>query len=205
MIFEYVLLEKHGVYVDSKPHYSPKAYALRPAASNPAMSHSEEERYVKEEAEYGEPKQNMCPHINGSDYNVHDLQNVRICWVSKSCFNIALPTFFNINLFRCLNFIQLRGLLRTCQYLHFIRRIEMCWEGFGFGGTIRRLATLVTSLRELRLIFDEHKDEATLAGSPWKILLKTVREKKWHVHLDGEAGWLDKGRQQLKECREMAS
>ena len=205
MIFEFVLLEKHGVYVDSKPHYPPKTYALRPAASNPAMSHSEEERYVKEEAKYGEPKQNMCPHFNGLDYNVHDLQSVRLCWVSKAFLKIALPLFFNINLFRCLNLIQLRGLLRTFKHLHFIRRIEVGWDGFGFGGTIRRLATHVTSLVELRLIFDEHKVEAILAGSPWKILLKTVREKKWHVHLDGEARWLDEGRQQLKKCREMAS
>ena len=99
---------------------------------------------------------------------------------------MALPIFWNINVFRCLNFRDLRGLLRDFQVV---------WDGFDFGGAIRRLATLAMSLVELRLIFDERKDEAIFARSPWKALLKTVREGKWQVHLDGEAEWLHKGRQ----------
>ena len=59
--------------------------------------------------------------VSGLDYNVHDLQNV---WVSQAIFKMALlPIFFNINLFRCLNFKDMRGLLRDFRHLHLVRRI----------------------------------------------------------------------------------
>ena len=63
-------------------------------------------------------------------------------------------------------------------------------------GTIYQLSTYFTRLVELRLIFDERDDEV------WKSLLENVREKKWQVHLDGEAEWLYKGHHQLEESVE---
>ena len=96
---------------------------------------------------------------------------------------------------RCSNFRDLRGLLREFTHLYSIRRIQVVWDGFDLGGAFLQLATLATSLVELRLVFDERKDKAILARLAWKILLKTIREKKWQVHLDGEAQWLHKGGQ----------
>ena len=115
----------------------------------------------------------------------------RCCWTSKAIYNAALPTFFNINLFRCSNFTELRGLV------HLIRRIQVIWKGSAKKEITDRLSIDVPSLKKLRLVFDELTKKATLDSSTWKLLLRTVREKKWQVHLDGEAEWLDKGRQQL--------
>ena len=182
------------------PHDASKAYALMPVRDD-----DKEEHIRDEEARYGKPKQGFCPHFNG-DYTVYNLPNMRSCWASKAMYNAALPTFFNINLFRCSNFSELRGLLRILEHkdVHPIRRIEVIWQGSTKKDTIDRLSIVVLNLKKLGLIFDERTKKATLDSSTWKLLLRIVREKQWQVDLHGEAEWLDTGRQQLEASREMA-
>ena len=85
-------------------------------------------------------------------------------WTSEAIHNTALPTFFNINLFRCSNFTELRSLLRVFKHKHVHPnwRIQVIWKGSAKKGTIDRLSIVVPSLKKLRLIFDERTEETTL-------------------------------------------
>ena len=117
MRFEFVLLEEHGVWVNAPtPHEASKAYALMLVRDD--------------EARDGKPKRDFCPHFNG-DYTVYNLPNMRWCWASKTVYYTALPMFFNINLFRCSNFTELRGLLLVFKHKHVhpIWRIQVVWKG----------------------------------------------------------------------------
>ena len=110
-----------------------------------------------------------------------------------------------MNLFRCLDFADLEDFLYHVRHVHMINQIQVVWKGGYKGGIkaitkgIRALQNRATGLKKLHLIVGNEVSGAMLTQEAWRLICKMARQKKWQVHLDGEAGCLLKARQQLED------
>ena len=102
--------------------------------------------------------------LNKMNYSVYNLRGVRLCMASRVIYNTALCYFFNINLFRCLDFADLKDFLYYIRHVHMIQRIQIAWKDSRTPITkrIRRLQKTVIELAELRFIVEKKDSEVIL-------------------------------------------
>ncbi|KAF6238834.1 hypothetical protein HO173_003341 [Letharia columbiana] len=200
MIYHLVLKEEHGVLLlRFKNHTLSTAYTLGPVAPDDTKDADMEELFEDEERWYG------SVNLNGMQRDVYNFRNVGFCMVSRAIYNTAICYFFSMNFFRCLDFDDLENFLQDVRHVHMINKIQVVWKGGYTGGIkaitkgIRALQNRATGLKELHLIVGKKVSEAMLTQEAWRLICEMARQKKWQVHLDGEAGCLLKARQQLED------
>ena len=69
--------------------------------------------------------------LNGINYTVYSLRGVGLCMALRAIYNTALCYFFSMNLFRCLDFADLKDFLYYVRHLYMIQRIQVAWKGGG--------------------------------------------------------------------------
>lgn len=76
-----------------------------------------EEMLKDEECWYGTPCTGV--NLNGMNHTVYNLRGMGLCMASRASYNTALCYFFSMNLFRCVNFADLKGFRvsrQTCSH-----------------------------------------------------------------------------------------
>ena len=208
MIYHLVLKEEHGVLLlRFKDHTLSTAYTLGPGVPDAQWydrSDADMERILEDEEHwYGEPRTGV--NLNEMQHEVYNFRNVGFCMVSRAIYNTAICYFFSMNLFRCLDFDDLENFLQDVRHVHMIDKIQVVWKGGYKGGIkaitkgVRALQNRATGLKKLHLIIGNEVSEAMLNQEAWRLICKMARQKKWQVHLDGEAGCLLKARRQLED------
>ena len=69
----------------------------------------------------------MCTGINPNRMNhtVYSLRGVGLCMALRAIYNTALCYFFSMNLFRYLDFADLKDFLYHIRHVHMIQRIQV--------------------------------------------------------------------------------
>ena len=117
------------------------AYALGPGLLDAQwhdMKDTDVEEMLKdEECWYGTSCTGV--NLNGMNHTVYNLRGMGLCMASRASYNTALCYFFfSMNLFRCLDFADLKDFLYHVRHVHMIQRIQIAWKSGAACGNMFR-------------------------------------------------------------------